>query len=413
MLQAHAAIDITRISGAMTNLVFLAHNSAISGESAKVIIRVFGSGSILFSRHQERGIFLAASHLGVGPQCLVEFSNGRVEQFLPGTSVTAATMRQQDVAAAIAAALADFHVRMFQALPFTQESSETQVHGDSPRSNESGLCNALWDRLRGWLQSVANVAPDSAAELGVSGAAAEEEIATMERIAEKEWGPCWLAFTHNDLQYGNVLLCSANGEEGGIHEGNRESVVACLIDYEYSTFGDVAFDIANHFCEYAADYHAANEAQVLDWRRLSSSTERAFFCKAYCESLLRRHPESPLASIARAAAAGNGSGIPPLTTTAAGGALASSSLTISQEDKLIEQMAGVLAARVEAFLPLSHLKWGLWGLIQSKLSDVGFNYLGYAESRLRQYHETKKVLLTERKKATAPSVGMTTENGVS
>lgn len=29
-----------------------------------------------------------------------------------------------------------------------------------------------------------------------------------------------------------------------------------LIDYEYSTLNDVAFDVANHFCEWAYNYHS-------------------------------------------------------------------------------------------------------------------------------------------------------------
>ena len=426
----------------MTNLVFLAHNRTAPQDSAKVILRIFGSGSTLFSRHQERGIFLAASRLGVGPHCIIEFSNGRVEQFLPGNSVTATTMRHQNVAAAIAVALADFHVRMLQTLPFTKDplsssstGSDQAVQGGSPRSDESGLRNALWDRLRGWIKAVHDVAPESATALGVGPlSTAEKEVATMQHIAETAWGPCWLAFTHNDLQYGNVLLCLGNNNNnkdytdssgndfisvevsnqignnivGAVHgdlkmdrdsTAIRTTTTATLIDYEYSTVGEVAFDIANHFCEYAADYHAANEADVLDWHRMPSPDERAFFCIAYCEALLLRHPNSPLATTAKAAAAAVGSGnstqieskeesLSPMpcrkteTTRAA-----------IDEELMIDQVAEVLAKRVEAFLPLSHLKWGLWGLIQSKLSDVGFNYLGYAEARLQQYHKTKKILL--------------------
>ena len=95
-VQSYSNVEISRISGAMTNLVYLAHNPTAPFATAKVIIRIFGRGSLLFSRHQERGIFLAASKLKIGPQCLVEFGNGRVEQFLPGAAVTAASMRQQE-----------------------------------------------------------------------------------------------------------------------------------------------------------------------------------------------------------------------------------------------------------------------------------------------------------------------------
>lgn len=40
-----------------------------------------------------------------------------------------------------------------------------------------------------------------------------------------------------------------------------------LIDYEYAGLNPVAFDIANHWCEYAADYGTATP-EVLDYGKL-------------------------------------------------------------------------------------------------------------------------------------------------
>jgi len=39
-----------------------------------------------------------------------------------------------------------------------------------------------------------------------------------------------------------------------------------LQDYEYASFNPVAYDIANHFCEMAADYHSANP-HILDYSK--------------------------------------------------------------------------------------------------------------------------------------------------
>jgi hypothetical protein len=45
-------------------------------------------------------------------------------------------------------------------------------------------------------------------------------------------------------------------------------------------------------------------------------------------------------------------------------------------------------------MPASHLVWGLWGLIQVKVSDVpDFDFYGYALQRLNAYHAGKKRLL--------------------
>ena len=172
-VQSYSNVEISRISGAMTNLVYLAHNPTAPFATAKVIIRIFGRGSLLFSRHQERGIFLAASKLKIGPQCLVEFGNGRVEQFLPGAAVTAASMRQPEIAAAIATALSNFHITMFSALPLIREEAGDQLHGSSPRSNVTGLEDALWERLRGWLAAATAEAPTETSRLPLLNVPAE------------------------------------------------------------------------------------------------------------------------------------------------------------------------------------------------------------------------------------------------
>ena len=40
---------------------------------------------------------------------------------------------------------------------------------------------------------------------------------------------------------------------------------------------------------------------------------------------------------------------------------------------------------VDKFSPLSNLLWGIWSLIQSKYSDIEFDYINYAMQRLNQY----------------------------
>jgi len=37
-------------------------------------------------------------------------------------------------------------------------------------------------------------------------------------------------------------------------------------DYEYASFNPVAYDIANHFCEMAADYHS-EKPHLLDYTK--------------------------------------------------------------------------------------------------------------------------------------------------
>lgn len=55
--------------------------------------------------------------------------------------------------------------------------------------------------------------------------------------------------------------------------------------------------------------------------------------------------------------------------------------------------AALLLRKAQAHLPLVHLKWGLWGLIQDQMSDVDFDYLAYGKQRIERYHATKCALL--------------------
>ncbi|KDD76544.1 hypothetical protein H632_c187p0, partial [Helicosporidium sp. ATCC 50920] len=108
-------VDISQISGAMTNVVFRA-SAAAATEFKSVILRLFGPGNQLFSQRAERGIFLAASDRDIGPKCLLEFPGGRVEEFLPGFPIRAPHMRTPPLPAAIAAAMARFHVEMLDSV---------------------------------------------------------------------------------------------------------------------------------------------------------------------------------------------------------------------------------------------------------------------------------------------------------
>jgi hypothetical protein len=66
---------------------------------------------------------------------------------------------------------------------------------------------------------------------------------------------------------------------------SSQPVLLTLIDYEYSGFNPVAFDIANHWCEWAADYHT-QEPHVLDFSKVPDEQQRQAFVEAYLRSLL-------------------------------------------------------------------------------------------------------------------------------
>lgn len=111
-----------------------------------------------------------------------------------------------------------------------------------------------------------------------------------------------------------------------------------IIDFEYAQCSYRDFDIANHFCEWMADYHST-EPHVLHKDRYPSDKERDVFFKAYDE-----------------------------------------------QDHTMED-------NVNQFRLASHLLWGLWGRIMaaSQESDT-FDYQAYSDQRLLFYASIKNAL---------------------
>lgn len=142
-----------RISGAMTNLVFC--STCPTAQSYRtVIVRLFGPGNSLFSQKEERDVFLLAGRTGIGPRCLVEFEGGRVEEFIPGATLSAAIMRAPDVVQLTATALAVFHVRM------TAQRAARKAGGPQDQP-------AIFRRIGKWHATATGLAPALLRELGL------------------------------------------------------------------------------------------------------------------------------------------------------------------------------------------------------------------------------------------------------
>lgn len=57
----------------------------------------------------------------------------------------------------------------------------------------------------------------------------------------------------------------------------------------------------------------------------------------------------------------------------------------------VEEAARKLMVAARAYVPVSHLCWGLWGLIQAGVSRVDFDFEAYARQRIHEYLVTKSL----------------------
>uniref|UniRef100_A0A8C8IT92 ethanolamine kinase n=1 Tax=Oncorhynchus tshawytscha TaxID=74940 RepID=A0A8C8IT92_ONCTS len=127
-----------------------------------------------------------------------------------------------------------------------------------------------------------------------------------------------------------------------------------LIDFEYSSYNYRGFDFGNHFCEWCYDY-TYNQWPFYKCTpdNYPSREQQLHFIRNYLEET--------------------------------GGY---SESTMHEDQARIEQDLLVEANR---FAMASHFLWGLWSIIQARISKIEFGYMDYAQSRFDAYFKQKKL----------------------
>ncbi|MED6169344.1 hypothetical protein PIB30_020475 [Stylosanthes scabra] len=277
-----------------------------------VLVRIYGQGvDVFFDRRDEIRTFEFMSKHGQGPSLLGRFANGRIEEFIHARTLSASDLRDPSISALIAAKMKEFHN--------LDMPGEKKVH--------------LWDRLRTWLGEAKRLSSPKEVEAFYLDTI-DREIFVLENelsgAASQRIGFC-----HNDLQYGNIML-------------DEETNAVTIIDYEYASYNPVAYDIANHFCEMAANYHTETP-HILDYKKYPDIEERRRFVNAYLSS----------------------SGAQPNS---------------SEVEELLQE--------IEKFTLANHLFWGVWGIISAQVNKIDFDYKEYARQRFQEYWARKPYLLS-------------------
>lgn len=156
--------------------------------------------------------------------------------------------------------------------------------------------------------------------------------------------PSPVVFCHNDVQEGNILILDDKQKTSDDR--------LMLIDFEYSSYNYRGFDFGNHFCEWMYDY------TYNQWPFYKASSEnypsreqQLLFIRSYLTEQGRHSGEkTDQAQI--------------------------------EEDMIIEANRFALA---------SHFLWGLWSIIQAKISKIEFGYMDYAQCRFDAYFKQKKM----------------------
>ncbi|KAF4114654.1 hypothetical protein G5714_004877 [Onychostoma macrolepis] len=161
-----------------------------------------------------------------------------------------------------------------------------------------------------------------------SGACLRDEMIWLQQNLSKLGSPVVLC--HNDLLCKNIIY---NQQEGNVK----------FIDYEYAGYNYQAFDIGNHFNEFAG----LNE---VDYTLYPGRELQLQWLRAYLEAYKEYK---------------------------------------SQGTRVSNTEVEVLYVQVNRFALASHFFWGLWALIQAQYSTIDFDFLGYAVLRFSQYFKMK------------------------
>jgi len=202
------------------------------------------------------------------------------------------------------------------------------LHATFPAEGEA----TLWDQLFSWYDQAAKSVRDGSfrkEEHCVKSQTLLKEYRVLDelhRLKEHVIPPhAKLSFCHNDLLAANIML---NDDTGAIQ----------LIDFEYGGVNFRAFDIANHFNEYAGGTDNAKP----DYSLFPPHQLRYRFVHAYLHHI--RH--------------------------------------LTHEEIHTQHFL----QEVNAFVALNHLYWALWAINQA--ADQGcddFDYLLYAQNRFTRY----------------------------
>ncbi|KAM9520384.1 ethanolamine kinase 2 isoform 2-T2 [Guaruba guarouba] len=264
-----------------------------------VLVRVYGRKTELFvDRDTELRNFQVLRAHGCAPDLYCAFQNGLCYQFLPGIALGPDHVREPRIFRLVAQEMARVHA--------------IHANGSLPKP-------ILWQKLHKYLTLVKmdlspKVSNPSLQQDVPSLEVLEQELAWMKETLSQLGSPVVLC--HNDLLCKNI-----------IYDGTRGHVR--FIDYEYTGYNYQAFDIGNHFNEFAG-------VKEVDYSLYPSKDTQLQWLHSYLQAYKQ----------------------------------------LTQGDQGVsEEELEALYVQVNKFSLASHFLWACWGLIQDKYSTIDFNFL--------------------------------------
>lgn len=290
-------------------------------EPGCVLVRLYGRMTELYvNRDREVEMFQVFHTHGCGPEIYCSFQNGICYEFVRGTVLDDELLRQPSIYRLIAAEMG-------------------RIHAIQPKCGRP-VEPLLWTKMAQFLTLVqTDMSSGPVKQTGTKSRVSLREVPSFELLsAEMESLKKHLSqidsptvLCHNDLLTKNIIY---NHTEGMVK----------FIDYEYADYNYQAFDIGNHFNEFAG-------VNDVNYSLYPSRELQGDWLTAYLESY--KH--------------------------STGGEVTVTEGEVTQ-----------LYVQVCKFSLASNFFWGLWAILQARYSSIDFDFQRYAMARLSYYFEKKE-----------------------
>ncbi|KAF5017538.1 hypothetical protein F66182_10522 [Fusarium sp. NRRL 66182] len=362
-------IDFVRFTDGITNTLLKAVNrrpgmSKLDVDRDAILLRAYGHGTaILIDREREAENHELLMRHGLATQLLARFKNGMMYRYILGKPARAQDLSEPLILSAIARRLAHWHATV-PCLPDPRHARDDRHANSNSKSNGSanghvhvngnshadGYTNGhtngggdkarqdkidnaapgkpppnMWTTMQKWILAL----PTETGAQQERQALLQTELEMMvKKLSQRPGlGKNGLVFAHCDLLCANVI----------IHQENETATTVDFIDYEYATPSPAAFDVANHFAEWAG--------YDCDYSAVPRQDQRLAFVKEYIRTYF--------------------------------------SLTGENVDE--DEEVHKLMIEVDAYRGVPGFYWGIWSQIQAVISKIDFDYAQYAELRLSEY----------------------------
>lgn len=308
-----------------------------------LLVRVYGRHTELYvDRSEEVHMVRILESRGLGSKIYCSFNNGICYEFLQGAPLTLDQVTQPQIYRLVAAEMARLHSVQFHASelePFlwrkmdhfltliqtsqsvekVESHSQSEERDESNDQSEENRIDQSEIRSRFWSGPLPD--PDLL----------KTEMILLRSKLSQVKNPVVLC--HNDLLSNNIIYHRLHGS-------------VRFIDYEYAAPNFSAFDIGNHFNEFAG-------VNPVDFSRYPSPGLQLDWIRTYLQNF-------------------------------------------NQETgrEVSEEEVTRLYVHVCKFSLASNLFWGMWAILQSRLSSISFDFTNYAAARLNYYFEKRDQYLS-------------------